>query len=81
MIKPFHNAAVVSYKSKKQCLGSIHITAILYLVHIKVELRLNIRNNTEHREIGTIIGAPVKTCVYNVGLWRKFCIFALTKLY
>ena len=26
-------------------------------------------------------GAPVKTCVYNVGLWRKFCIFALTKQY
>ena len=42
MIKPFRNAAVVSYKSKKQCLGSIHIAAILYLLHIKVELRLNI---------------------------------------
>ena len=26
-------------------------------------------------------GAPVKTCVYNVGLWRKFRIFALTKQY
>ena len=26
-------------------------------------------------------GAPVKSCVYNLGLWREFRIFALTKQY
>lgn len=33
------------------------------------------------RNIGEEIGAPVKSCVYNLGLWREFRIFALTKQY
>ena len=32
-------------------------------------------------QVLAFLGAPVKTCVYNVGLWRKFRIFALTKQY
>ena len=28
-----------------------------------------------------VVGAPVKSCVYNLGLWREFRIFALTKQY
>ena len=69
MIKPFHNAAVVPYKSEKQGLGCVHIPTILYLFHIKVELRLNIRYSTEHREIGTTI--LVQHSLYEVTPTRR----------
>ena len=38
------------------------------------------QRNNENKKVDKT-GAPVKTCVYNVGLWRKFRIFALTKQY
>ena len=47
----------------------------------RLSLQKNFKFCIDMAQSNVNMGAPVKTCVYNVGLWRKFCIFALTKLY
>ena len=44
-------------------------------------MRIGILTLPFNNNYGGYLGAPVKNCVYNVGLWRKFRIFALTKQY